>query len=67
MPLNSTGSTKFILQFSYANKLISSMILGMDRIEQIKQNISFLNYSIPNELWNELIDKKIIDERCPIL
>ena len=55
------------LQFSYANKLISSMILGMDRIEQIKQNISFLNYSIPNELWNELIDKKIIDERCPIL
>mgnify|MGYP000116672307 FL=1 len=54
------------LQFSYANKLISSMILGMDRIEQIKQNISFLNFSIPNELWNELIEKKIIDERCPI-
>ena len=54
------------LQFSYANKLISSMILGMDRLEQIKQNISFFNHSIPDDLWKELIDKKIIDERCPI-
>jgi len=53
------------LQFSYANKLISSMILGMDRIEQIQQNISFFNHSIPDDLWNELIEKKIIDERCP--
>ena len=54
------------LQFSYANKLISSMILGMDRLEQIKQNISFFNHLIPEDLWKELIDKKIIDERCPI-
>ena len=53
------------LQFSYANKLISSMILGMDRVEQIQQNISFFNHSIPDDLWNELIEKKIIDERCP--
>ena len=53
------------LQFSYANKLISSMILGMDRIEQIQQNISFFNQKIPDDLWNELIEKKIIDERCP--
>ena len=53
------------LQFSYANQLISSMILGMDRVEQIKQNISFLNHSIPDDLWKELIQKKIIDERCP--
>jgi len=53
------------LQFSYANKLISSMILGMDRAEQIKQNISFFNHSIPDDLWKELIEKKIIDERCP--
>ncbi len=53
------------LQFSYANKLISSMILGMDRIDQIKKNIAYLNYPIPNDLWSELIKKKIIDERCP--
>ena len=54
------------LQFCYANKLISSMILGMDRLAQIKQNILYLEHSIPSELWSELIDEKIIDERCPI-
>ena len=53
------------LQFSYANKLISSMILGMDRVEQIMQNISFFNHLIPDDLWKELIEKKIIDVRCP--
>ena len=41
------------------------MLLGMDRIEQINQNISYLNHSIPNDFWNELINKKIIDDRCP--
>ncbi len=51
------------LQFSYANKVISSMILGVDRLEQIDQNYKYLNYSIPNELWNDLIKHNLIDER----
>ena len=54
------------LQFSYSNKLISSMILGIDRIEQIKQNFENLNYPIPKELWDKLIKEKIIDERSMI-
>ena len=52
------------LQFCYANKQISSMIIGMDRIEQIENNISKLNMKIPADLWNELKKIKIIDERC---
>ena len=52
------------LQFCYANKLISSMVLGMDRLKQIQQNISYMDYPIPPELWMNLIEKKIIDERC---
>jgi D-threo-aldose 1-dehydrogenase len=55
------------LQFCYANKLISSMILGMDRLAQIKQNIFYLNYFIPSDLWSDLINEEIIDERCPVL
>ena len=55
------------IQFCYANKLISSMILGMDRLEQIKQNIFYLNYFIPSDLWSDLINEEIIDERCPVL
>jgi len=52
------------IQFCYANKQISSMIIGMDRIEQIEDNISKLNVNIPNDLWAELKNAKIIDERC---
>ena len=53
------------LQFSYANTLISSMILGMERAEQVNQNISNFEYKIPSELWRDLIKENIIDERCP--
>ena len=53
------------LQFSYSNTLISSMILGMDRSEQVDQNIHNFEYQIPSDLWKDLIKEKIIDERCP--
>ncbi len=52
------------LQFCYANKQVSSMIIGMDRKEQINENISNLNFQIPNDLWEELKDSNIIDKRC---
>ncbi len=52
------------IQFSYSNKLISSMILGMDKPEQIQQNIDFLNYNIPQELWDDLLKNNLVDERC---
>ena len=54
------------LQFSYSNKLISSMILGIDRIEQIQQNFENLNYPIPKELWDNLIKENLLDERSMI-
>ena len=54
------------LQFSYSNKLISSMILGVDRIEQIQQNFENLNYPIPKELWDNLIKENLLDERSMI-
>ncbi len=52
------------LQFCYANKQVASMIIGMDRKEQINNNISDLKVKIPNDLWNELKKENIIDERC---
>ena len=54
------------LQFCYANKSISSMVVGMDREDQIKNNISSLSTNIPNDLWEELKNKNIIDERCAL-
>jgi len=38
----------------------------MDREDQIDNNISNLNIKIPNDLWNELKNAKIIDERCTL-
>jgi len=54
------------LQFSYSNKLISSMILGIDRVEQLEQNYKYLNFPIPKKLWSDLIKENLIDERCMI-
>ncbi len=56
--------TSAALQFCYANKNISSMVIGMDRVNQINNNISSLSKKIPNDLWEELKNKNIIDERC---
>ena len=42
------------------------MILGIDRIEQIKQNVENLNYPIPKELWDNLIKENLLDERSMI-
>ena len=41
------------------------MVLGMDRSEQVNQNIYNLEYQIPSDLWKDLIEENIIDERCP--
>ena len=54
------------LQFCYANKNISSLVIGMDREDQINHNISSLSKKIPNDLWEELKNKNIIDERCTL-
>ena len=54
------------LQFCYANKQVASLVIGMDREDQIDNNISNLNIKIPNGLWKELKNAKIIDERCAL-
>ena len=54
------------IQFCYKNELVTSMILGMDRLDQVSQNLEFLNLPIPEDLWKDLVNEKLIDERCPI-
>ena len=54
------------IQFCYKNELVTSMILGMDRFDQVEQNLGFLNFPIPEDLWKDLVNEKLIDERCPI-
>lgn len=54
------------IQFCYLNKLVTSMILGMDDPAQIKQNIKYLNYPIPKDFWRDLLNNNLIDERSTI-
>ena len=54
------------LQFCNANSVVSTMILGMDRPNQIKENIDLLNYKINKEFWYKLIKENLIDSRSPI-
>ena len=54
------------MQFCYANKKVASLVIGMDREDQIDNNISNLNIKIPNDLWNELKKANIIDERSTL-
>ena len=54
------------LQFCNYNKLISTMILGMDKPNQIQENISLLNYKIDLNFWKELKEKKLIDPLSPV-
>lgn len=51
------------LQFCNANKLISTMIIGMDRPEQIVQNLDLLNLKIEKDFWEILKKNNLIDER----
>ena len=54
------------MQFCYANDLISTMIIGMDKPEQIQQNLNFLDIKIEKEFWQKLKVNNLIDERAPI-
>ncbi len=42
------------IQFPLKNKHVSSIILGMDEISQIKENLKYLNIKIDREFWNNL-------------
>ena len=53
------------LQFCYFNNTISTMILGMDRPHQVKENINLLNLPIDPTFWEALKNKNLIDERSP--
>ena len=48
------------LQFSNAHTAVSTMILGMDRPEQINENINYMNYKIDEEFWNKLLSENLI-------
>ena len=54
------------IKFPYFNKQVSSCILGMTTIEQVKENIKLYNSEISNDFWKYLYDNELINRNSPL-
>ncbi|MDL2401681.1 aldo/keto reductase [Rhizobium mayense] len=54
------------LQFPLAHKLVVSVIPGARSVEELKQNLQYLQWPIPSSLWSELKAEKLVDEAAPL-
>ncbi|WP_064710174.1 aldo/keto reductase [Rhizobium bangladeshense] len=54
------------LQFPLAHKLVVSVIPGARSVEELKQNLQYLQWPIPNALWSDLRREQLIDDASPV-
>lgn len=54
------------LQFPLAHKAVVSVIPGSARPDEVKQNIEFLNISIPAAFWSDLKANDLMDRNAPV-
>ena len=54
------------IKFPYFNKQVSSCILGMTTIEQVKENIKLYNSEISNDFWKYLYDNELINRNSSL-
>ena len=56
--------SKASIQFSYAPKVVNTVLAGASKPEQVKENMQAFDYKIPADFWKELKEKGLIDNRC---
>lgn len=54
------------IQFLLAHPAIASHIPGVRTVEQIEQNIAWANHPIPQDLWRELKNQRLLREDAPV-
>lgn len=54
------------LQFSYAPKVVNTVLAGASKPEQVKENARAFDVKIPAEFWNDLKKENLIDERAEL-
>ena len=54
------------IQFSYAPKVVDTVLAGASKPEQVQQNFKAFDAKIPSEFWTDLKKNKLIDERAEI-
>ena len=53
------------LQFGLNHPSVASTIPGPSNPDELIENLKMVNININNDLWKELKDMKLIDEKCP--
>ncbi|MFE7845284.1 aldo/keto reductase [Microbacterium sp. NPDC057407] len=48
-------------QFPLRNSIVTSIVVGASRPEQIRRNAELLAVEIPHEMWNEMIAERLIE------
>ena len=54
------------LQFSYAPKIVNTVLAGASKPEQVQENAKSFEVKIPEEFWQDLKKESLIDERTEI-
>lgn len=53
------------VQFAIAHPAVSSLILGATRPEEVQTQIQDIENSVPEDLWSELKEKKLMNPEAP--
>ncbi len=54
------------LQFPFAHPAVASCLVGARSVEQLRQNIAWLEAPIPERFWQALSDEGLIAEKAPV-
>ena len=54
------------LQFPLAHPVVASVIPGFSSAEEVEAGLNFYHFPIPDSLWADLREHKLIDPRAPI-
>ena len=55
------------IQFPLLNPIIKTVVTGAVNKKELSNNINYLNFKIPVDLWKELKDLNLINKESPIL
>ena len=54
------------LQFSYAPKIVNTVLAGASKPEQVQENAKAFEVKIPSQFWKDLKNENLIDERAEV-
>jgi D-threo-aldose 1-dehydrogenase len=53
------------IQFVYAHPSVATVVAGTRKIEHLDNTVEMMQFPIPNELWDDLKSRGLVEERAP--